>query len=142
MGRFLHHRIKHAVQVLGHTFARAVRHEVGLPNRRPTDSRKLFDQGIVRTENACVIEVLVDPSLEVLELPEIDHEPVVIRGVAPKYDSDAPIVTVDKRAMAIVPVLPMGPWNIQVGLATGKYIHAGILQFSRTITSIDGAPEA
>jgi hypothetical protein len=68
-----------------------------------------------------MIEVVRDPGLQETEAAEIHNETALVEFLAAKLDLDAPVMAVQKRAMAVVPVLPVGERDIAVGLAAGKH---------------------
>ena len=56
-----------------------------------------------------VVEMLVDPILEKVQVSEIDHEPVVVQVVCPESQSNGPAVPVEAgAAAALVKGLAMG----------------------------------
>lgn len=125
--------------MLCHSFGGTILHDVWFPNSATAHRRKRFAQWIVLTENAGMIQMLVDPVLEEFELPKINHKSVFIRFAAPESYRDTPIVPMQIGAMAIVPVLPMSPRNINIGFSAGKHTHAESFQPAWTRSRVDGA---
>jgi len=49
-----------------------------------------------------MIQVDADPGLYELQFPEVDDEPILVRLGAGESQTDAPIVTVNKRAVPVM----------------------------------------
>jgi hypothetical protein len=81
----------------------------------------LLTQRVTFIEYAGVIQVLLNPALDELELAEVHHKAVLVRLVASEGDCERPVVSVHERAMSVVQVLPVGKGNIRIGLLTGEH---------------------
>lgn len=68
-----------------------------------------------------MIEVFVDPSLQVFQLSEIDDEAVFVCLLAGEGEGDRPVVPVDECAMAVVPMLAVSEGNVAIGFFAGEH---------------------
>jgi hypothetical protein len=68
-----------------------------------------------------MIEMIRDPGLQETQAAEVHDEPALIETLAAKLDLDTPVVTVQKRAMPVMPMLPVGERDITVGLTAGEH---------------------
>lgn len=105
---------------MGESFAGATRHEVDLPCPR-TGGDDLFAKRVGLVEHASVVEVIVDPLLDELQLAEIDNETVRVRFAASKSKSEGPVVSMDECAVPIVVVLTMSKGYVGIGLSAGDH---------------------
>ncbi len=78
--------------------------------------------GVVRVEEAGVVEVLVDPGLQILEIAEVDDEAIRIGLAAGKGQGNAPLVAVDQGAVAFVEVLAVGERVVAVGFFSSAHL--------------------
>lgn len=70
-----YHGVKDAKEMLGNPLAGTVGEEVGF-KKLPVSREEFFALGVVFVEKAGVVEVGLNPILEVLEVAKIDHEAV------------------------------------------------------------------
>ncbi len=86
---------------------------------------KLGEQGIffciVLVEKAGVVEILVDPCFQILQLPEVDDEAVGVRLMAGESERDGPVMPVNEGAVPIVPVLAVGEGDVAIDLFASEH---------------------
>lgn len=63
----------------------------------------------------------LDPFFQKRQPAKINHKAVFIKPLAAKLNFKAPVVAVNQRARAFVPMLAMGKGNIRVKLGAGKH---------------------
>ena len=68
----------------------------------PALARSASVLGVVCVKKAGVVQVFVDPCLQIFELTKVDDEAVHIGLAAGEGHGDAPIVPMDEGAMAFV----------------------------------------
>jgi hypothetical protein len=69
-----------------------------------------------------VVQVFVDPCLQVFKLTKVDDEAIRIGLAAGEGQGDAPVVPMDEGAVAFVSVLAVGEWNVAVGFFAGEHV--------------------
>lgn len=69
-----------------------------------------------------MVEVEINPFLEVFEFAEIDHEPIYVGFSAGKGECYRPIVTVDQCAVPVVVMLPVCERDITVAFFAGEHL--------------------
>lgn len=106
--------------MLCEAFAGAVGDDV-CPEQFARAGEQCFRLGVVCVEEAGVVQVFVDPCLQVFELTKVDDEAIRIGLAAGEGQGDAPIVPVDEGAVALVQVLAVGEWNVAVGFFTSEH---------------------
>ena len=85
-----------------------------------------FPKGVILVEYAGVIEVLLDPVAQETETAKVDHEAVGVGFFCSESQPDRPVVPVYQRAVAGVPMLPMGERNIRVSLGAGEHLSVRV----------------
>ena len=68
-----------------------------------------------------MIQIFIDPLLEVFELSKVDNKAVFIGFVTSKSQYDCPVVSMDERAVAIMVVLAVGERNVAIGFFTSQH---------------------
>lgn len=115
-----HHMIKDTVDVLGDTLARAVGQDVSFEETASSVQQLVF-LGIILVEETGMVEVIIDPGLEVFELPEVDDKARSVKLLTSEGQANRPIMPVDEGAVAIVAVLAVSKRYFAVGLFTGEH---------------------
>ena len=104
------------------TFAGYAGHQINFPRFRSA-SHDALAQGIADIEDARVVEVGIDPSLKKFQFSEVYNKAVFVRLGASERQVKCPVVAVDKRAMLVMVVLPMGKGYVGVGFSAGKHMR-------------------
>ena len=108
--------------VLGNSFGRATFQWVGFECLRELP-RQFLGNRVVAVEKVGVVEVFHQPIPDKFQVREVDHEPRFIQLMTTKGEPEGPVVPVYERAMAPMPVLPMGKGDVAIGLRTGKHFE-------------------
>lgn len=124
-GVFADHRVEDAIQMPGEAFAGAVRQGVDLEQVAGSRQQALGFR-VVFVKEAGVVEVLIDPGFEILELTEIHDEAVLVGLAAGEGQRNRPVMPVDEGAVAVMAVLAMGEWYIAVGFFAGNHGRRGL----------------
>ena len=71
---------------------------------------------VVFVDQHCVVEHILQPVFQILQLPEIHHKVVIIEFITGEVESDVPVIAVDVPAVTIVVCLSVRTWQIVKGL--------------------------
>ena len=73
------------------------------------------------TEGTSMVEVVIDPFLDVAQFSKVYDEAVVVWFFCSKAKLDGPVVSVDEGAMTSMERLAMTQGDVAVGLGTGEH---------------------
>ena len=82
--------------------------------------------GVVGVEQAGVVELAVDPLLEVVQFAEVDDKAIGVGRTTGKGQRNRPVVPVDEGAVPLMAVLAVRKRDIAVGFRTGKHLKKGV----------------
>ena len=119
-GMLAHHCVKDVEEMPGDSLAGTVGQEVAF-EECTVFIEEGFAFGVVLVKKAGVVEVGLDPVLEVFEIAEVDDKAVGIGLAAGKVEGDGPVVPVNEGAMPFVPVLAVGKGDVAVGFFAGEH---------------------
>ena len=108
------------MQVMCDTFTGAVRQDIGFVEMTEMGEH-FFCFRITFIKKAGVVQMFVDPVLDVFEFAKIDDKAIGIHFAAGKGQRDVPIVTMNERAMSVVLVLPMGKGYVTIRFFAGEH---------------------
>ena len=98
------------------------------------------------TEGTSMVEVVINPFLDVAQFTKIYDKAVVVWFFCSKAKLDGPVVSVDEGAMASMERLAVTQGDVAVGLGTGEHDKIGKLDQSfqslATISCTVGASSA
>jgi hypothetical protein len=112
--------------VFGQTFAGSVFDEERAYQIHFLQFFELGPMGIRRAEGTGVVEMLIDPILNVVKFSEIDDKAIIVYFVGCESEFDFPIVTVNERTVTRMVRLSMPEWDVAVNLRAGKHGIEGV----------------
>ena len=88
------------------------------------------------TEGTSMVEVVIDPFLDVAQFTKIYDKAVVIWFFSSKGKLDRPVVSVDEGAMPAMERLPVTEWYVAVDLRTSKHFELQMDQIFQSLATI------
>lgn len=143
------HGVEDFKEMVGNAFTRGTFNDEKLDETIGFPLFHTIKIGIFGADGTGVVQVLIDPCLEVAEFAEIDNEAVGIEFSGGKGELDRPIVAMNAGTMTFVERLAMAEGNIPVCFGASKHQKSEVgdqgvevsFQLFAIISAIEGASE-
>ena len=125
-GVFTNHGVEGFEKVLGQAFAGSIFDEERANQFHFLQFFELGPMGIRRTEGTGVVEVFIDPILNVVKFSKIHDKAIFVYFVGRESEFHFPIVTVNERTVPRVVGLSMPEWYVAINLRASKHRIVGM----------------
>jgi hypothetical protein len=146
---FPNHGVEDFKEMVGNAFTRGTVNDEKLDETIGFPLFHIIKMGIFGADGTGVVEVLVNPFLEVTKFAKVDYEAVGIKFSGGKGELDRPIVAMNAGTMTFVERLAMAEGNIPVCFGASKHQKSEVgdqgvevsFQLFAIISAIEGASD-